>query len=220
MKKLSVCAVVLAAMLTMGSCGGKVQQVPFDDGDSAEIANADPTIYGVSGQATSMNSLQMIIDTGDTLVIDISGARENNRIFGGLQAGDRMAVVPGKDSTEAVMVVNQTALLGRWVMLNPLDGSDEVGICIKEGGIVEGIDQPGISYRTWRLKRGMLEIIMVREDSNGDEEVGLYDILKLAPDSLVFQDKDDTYRYSRQKPKQEYGKEIELEASSLEDFSL
>jgi len=220
MKKTSVLLTVFAAILTMGSCGNKTQQVPFDDGDSAEIANADPTIYGISGTETTMNSLQIITDTGDTILIDISHANENGRIFGGLHAGDRMAVVPNDDKTEALTVINQTTLLGNWVMPNPLDGSDEVGLRIKEGGIVEGIQMPTISYRTWRLTRGDLEIVTVREDGSGEEEVGLYEIVGLGPDSLVFKDADDVYRYGRQRPKVEYGKEIELEESSMEDFSM
>lgn len=220
MKKYSVLLIVVAAVLTMGSCGNKTQSVPFDDGDSAEIANADQTIFGISGKETTMNMLQIITDTGDTLMIDISKAKENNQVFGGLQAGDRMAVIPDDDKDEAVMVINQTALLGSWVMPNPLDGSDEVGICIKEGGIAESIEMPSVSYRTWRLTRGQLELVLVREDSSGEEETQLFDFLNVGPDSLVFRDSEDVYRYSRQKPKVEYGREIDLEESSVDDFSM
>ena len=145
-------------MLTMGSCGSRTQQVPFDNGDSAAIANADPTIYGISGDATTMNVLQLITDTGDTLSFDLSDANDAGKVLGGLQSGDRMAVIPSADKGEAQMVINESTLLGDWVMPNPLDGSDEVGIRIKEGGIAESIEQPNLSYRTWRLIRGQLEL--------------------------------------------------------------
>lgn len=218
MKKLGVIAIVASAVLMMGSCGNKTEKVPFDNGDSADVVNADPTIYGVCGEATAMNTLQLITDMGDTLMLDISTAQENGQVFGGLQVGDRMAVVPDADHESAEMVVNQASLMGNWVMPNPLDGSDEVGISIKEGGIAESIDQSTITYKTWRLQRGKLEIVLVREGGSEDDETYLYDIVKLGPDSLVYKDAEETFEYSRQKPKEEYGKDVKLEDSEAEFF--
>lgn len=220
MKKLSILLIVAAVVLTMGSCGNQTQQVPFDNGDSADLANADPTIYGISGEATTMSTLQLITDTGDTLMFDLSPAQENGMILGGLQSGDRMAVLPLGDKTQALKVINQTTLLGNWVMPNPLDGSDEVGIRIKEGGVAESIDQPNLSYRTWRLVRGQLEIVQVQEDGSGQEETYLYDIVKLGADSLVYKDLEDTFEYTRWRPKEGYGKEIKLEDVSEADYAF
>ena len=94
----------------MAACGGKTEKVPFDNGDSADVANADPTIYGVCAEGTAMNTLQLITDMGDTLSIDISTAQENNKVFGGMHVGDRMAVVPNSGKDTALMVVNQATL--------------------------------------------------------------------------------------------------------------
>lgn len=220
MKKISVIMMVAVAVWMMASCGGKTQQVPFDDGDSADIANADPTIYGVCGAETAMNTLQLLTDTGDTLSIDLSEAQDNNKVLGGLQVGDRMAVITNKDKTEAVLVINQATLLGNWVMPNPIDGSDEVGFRIKEGGIAESIEQSDLVYKTWRLIRGQLEIVMMRESGSGEDETMLYDIAKLGPDSLTLTNTEETLEYSRQKPREEYGKDVKLEESSIEDFQI
>ena len=206
------------AVLMMGSCGGATKQVPFDNGDSADIVNADPTIYGICGDATAMNTLQLITDMGDTLMLDISDAQDNNQVLGGMQAGDRMAVLPNADRTAAELVINQATLLGNWVMPNPIDGSDEVGISIKEGGIAESIEQSNITYKTWRLSRGKLEIVLVREGGSEEDEVYLYDIVKLGADSLVYKDAEETLEYSRQKPKEEYGTDIKLEDAQSEFF--
>lgn len=84
MKKFGVISIVVSAVLMMGSCGNKSDKVPFDNGDSADVANADPTIYGICGEETSMNTLQLITDMGDTLVIDISDAQDNNKVLGGI----------------------------------------------------------------------------------------------------------------------------------------
>ena len=218
MKKLSILTIVACMMLVMGSCGNKTQPVPFDYGDSAENANVDPTVYGVCGDATSMNVIQIITDTGDTLSLDLVEARDKGQVFGGLQVGDRMAVIPNDSMNRAEMVINQAALLGNWVMPNPIDGSDEVGISIKEGGIVEGIDQSTITYKTWRLVRGKLEIVLVREGGSELEETYLYDLVKLGADSLIFKDAEDTFEYGRQRPKEQYGKDIKLEDAEDEFF--
>lgn len=217
MKKLGVFAIIACALLMMGSCGNKSEKVPFDNGDSSAVANADPTIYGVCGEATSMNTLQLITDMGDTLSIDMSIAQENGHVYGGVQPGDRMAVLANKERTEAEMVINQATLLGNWVMPNPLDGSDEVGISLKEGGIAESIDQGSIIYKTWRLSRGKLEVVQVREGGSEEEETYYYDIVKLGADSLVYKDGDELYEYSRQKPKEEQHV-IELEDADKEFF--
>ena len=207
MKKIGIILLVAAAVLTMGSCGNKTQKVPFDNGDSANMS-IDSTLYGICGEATSMNMLQMLTDTGDTLMLDISNANDNEQVFGGLQVGDRMAVVPNEDMTSAKIVINQTTLLGNWVMPNPIDGSDEVGISIKEGGVAESID------------KGHLEIVLVRDGANDVEELNIYDILKLTADSLVYKDSEETFEYSRQKPKETYGENVKLEDSSFDDFKM
>ena len=220
MKRISVIMMVAVAVWMMASCGNGTKQVPFDNGDSAAIANADPTVYGVCGEETAMHTLQLLTDTGDTLVLDLTPAQEENQVLGGLQAGDRMVVVPSKDKKSALVVINQSTLLGNWVMPNPIDGSDEVGICIKEGGIAESIEQSSIIYKTWRLVKGKLEVTLVRDGGSGEDEIYVYDILKLNADSLVYKDAEDTFEYGRQKPHEEYGKDVVLEESSIDDFQM
>ena len=219
MKKIGIILLVAAAVLTIGSCGNNTQKVPFDNGDSANMS-IDSTLYGICGEATSMNMLQLITDTGDTLMLDISYAKDKDQVFGGLQVGDRMAVMPNYTMSEASIVINQSALLGNWVMPNPIDGSDEVGISIKEGGVAESIDQGSIIYRTWRLVKGHLEIVLVRDGANDVEELNIYDLVKLTADSLMYKDAEETFEYSRQKPKETYGEEVTLEDDSFDDFKM
>jgi hypothetical protein len=221
MKKISFLTIMSAVVvMTMSSCGGKTQQVPFDNGDSTDLSGMqDPTMYGICGEGTSMNTLQIVTDLGDTIQLDITYARDNNQVFGGLQPGDRMAVVPNANKTEALTVINQAALLGNWVMPNPLDGSDEVGFSIKEGGIVEGIEQSSLTYKTWRLVRGKLEMLAIREGGGDEEEIALYDFVKLNPDSLILKDNEDTYEYGRQQIKKP-DSDIKLEEASEDDYKI
>lgn len=220
MKKTAFFLIAAAVVVTFSNCGGKSQPVPFDSGDSTDMSSMqDPTIYGVCGEGTAMNTLEVVTDLGDTVRLDIAYARDNNQVYGGLQAGDRMAVVPNAKNTEALIVVNQVALLGNWVMPNPLDGSDEVGFCIKEGGIVEGIEQSSITYKTWRLVRGKLELIDIREGAGDEEEITLYDIVRLTPDSLILKEGEDLYEYGRQQLRKP-DSDIKLEEASEDDYKI
>ena len=156
-----------------------------------------------------MNTLELITDNGDTLNLSLVNAQENERVLGGLQAGDRLAVMTDSKKTEATEVINLNTLLGDWVMPDPIDGAEEVGIRIKEGGVAESIEMTNITYRTWRIFNGKLEITSIREGGGESEEVNYYDILKLTHDTLVYrtigkpQDEVETLEYSRWKEKPE-----------------
>ena len=138
-----------AGIMMLGSCGGgKSRQVVYEDEpDSADVENSvarDKTIYGLCGPATAMNSLEVLTDSGDTLNLRLTTAQETGQVFGGLQSGDRLAVLANASKTEALRVINLNSLLGDWVMPDPLDGSAEVGIRIKEGGVAESIEMTNI----------------------------------------------------------------------------
>ena len=226
MKKLELLVVMFALLLTMGSCGGGQK----GQGNKAYVADEvspvddnpyrDSTLYGLCANGSAMNTLQLITDLGDTVTLSIAKAKEEGKVFGAYAVGDRMAVLVNKDTTMATLVVNESALLGNWVMPNPLDGSDEVGIRLKEGGIAESIAQSSIEYKTWRMFNGFLEISLERDDGTEMAEEHLCQIIRLTADSLVYKDvsdENDLYEYSRQVIRNE--KEIiKLEESSFEDY--
>ena len=221
MKRIGTLFWMIAALIAMGSCGSKSQQPVADvDFDSTTFVNInrDSMVYGVCGDESAMNTLQLITDVGDTLTLSIAEANEKGNCLGGFESGDRMAVLL-KDKTTASLVINQSALLGEWVMPNPLDGSSDMGIRIMEGGIAESIEQPSLAYRSWRLFNGKLEIVAIREGGGDVEEIGLYEIVSIGPDSLVFKDSEDTFEYSRYKP-QEHVVDIQLEEASEDDYRM
>ncbi len=221
MKTTKLTMVLSAAAIALGSCGNKgakqqVEQEP--DTTAVVMINRDSTLYGICGDGSAMNTLQLITDVGDTLTLSIAEANEKGLCFGGLQSGDRMAVMlKGKDV--ARQVINQSALLGDWVMPNPLDGSSEMGIRIKEGGIAESIDQPSLTYRSWRLVNGKLEIVAIREGGGDEVETTLYDLIAVGPDSLVFKDSEDTYEYTRFR-EHHHAVDIKLEEASEDDYKI
>jgi len=208
-----------AVVLSIGGCGNKQQQNYDDYRDTTEVDVIDkPTIYGVAANTTTGDTLKLVTDNGDTLVIDITKAHKEMKVIGKIQQGDRMVVVSDPNKKYGEIVINQNMLLGDWIMPDPIDGGTNVGISIKEGGVAESIEMTNITYRTWKIVDGQLEIISIREGGGQEEEVNYYDITKLTADSLSYKNDEDSYEYSRYKPRDEYGVDIELEQSSLEEF--
>lgn len=226
MKKIAFVGLLVAAFIGMGSCGApRPQQVYADDTDSTEVEEdmvpRDHTIYGLCGNGSSMNTLEVLTDNGDTLLLSMAPALEANQVFGGLEVGDRVAVMANAKRTEATEIINLNSLLGDWVMPDPIDGSDEVGIRIKEGGVAESIEMTNIYYRTWKIYDGKLEILSVREGGGDAEETNLYEILILGSDTLAYKtvgksrDEEETFEYNRWKEK----KKVDLRGLKLEDHN-
>ena len=209
MKKLVFLSVAMAAMMML-SCGGSNSHQAEREEDTVDAYDQirDHTLYGLCVAIPSTSQLKLITDTGDTLALDITRAIENRKMLGSVKVGDRLAVMTNKNQTEATEVININLLLGDWVMPDPLDGSDEIGIRIKEGGVAESIEMTNITYRTWRIFNGKLEITSIREGGGEAEETNSFDILKLSSDTLVYktigkpQDEEETLEYSRWREKE------------------
>lgn len=202
MNKLSSLLVLgIGAVMAFTSCDNKKQSGPIEFIDPVSEFNPRAkfiTVYGICEHRTKGDTLQVLTDNGDTISYNVTKAREDEQIFGGYAPGDRMAVIIDGTDGPVVEVVNESALLGNWLTPNPIDGSSEVGISIKDGGIAESIEQTSIIYKTWRLNRGQLEILLVREGGGDEEETNIYSILKLDADSLILSDEEDTFDYRRE----------------------
>ena len=222
--------VATVGIMILAGCGGKKKQqaAPADEKENEEVRvwlSQDSTVYGLCGDGSAMNTLQLITDTGDTLNLSVMEAKDQNHVLGGYNVGDRMAVLTDRNRTMAILVINESTLLGNWVMPNPIDGSDETGISIREGGVAESIDQTSITFRTWRIVNGLLELVFVREGGADEEETNLYEILNLGNDSLVYKtvgkprEEEETFEYKRQQIR-ENKEVIKLEESSFDDFKM
>ena len=224
MKRLFFLSVASATMMLL-SCGGNKQQAQGEETpETTEKENVilrDRTIYGICTDGTAMNTLEMTTDNGDTLSLSLTKAQENGKVFGGLQVTDRVAVVADSAKQNALLVINLNTLMGDWVMPDPIDGSAEIGIRIKEGGVAESIDQSVIVYRTWKIFNGELEIELMREGGGDEEELNRYEILTLSADTLAYRtlgkprDETETFEYSRWKPKPK----VDLHGLELEETS-
>jgi hypothetical protein len=217
MKAIRFGIMLLLAMLIVTSCEEKKNKAQQEDGweDNVNYILHDSTIYGVCTDGSSMNTLQILTDNGDTLTINTTYAEETMNVLGGYTSGDRMAVILREDRSQALCVTNISMLLGDWVMLDPMDGSSYVGIRIKDGGIAESINQSTIIYKTWRMFNGKLEVVSVREDGGDFEDTEIFTISKLTGDSLVIRDAEQVYDYTRPGLGEDYGDvDINLEDSN------
>ena len=208
MKKLVFLSVAIAVVMLM-SCGGGGRHQAEREEDTVDVNDLirDHTIYGLCSGIPSASQLKLLTDNGDTLTLDITRARTEHQLLGSFRVGDRLAVMTNKAKTVATEVINVNLLLGDWVMPDPLDGSDEVGIRIKEGGVAESIEMTNITYRSWRIFNGKLEITSIRESGGEGEETNYYNILKLSSDTLIYktigkpQDEEETLEYTRWREK-------------------
>ena len=201
MRKLMFLALGAIVGMSFTACGNKQSQ-PSVTNDTTLIDSSkikDVTVYGLCGENAAMNSLQQLNDMGDTLNLNIEEARENNQVFGNYAPGDRLAVVMSPDYKHVKTIINESVLMGNWLMPNPIDGSSEVGIRIKDGGIAESIEQSSIIYKTWKIIDGKLEITLVREGGGDEEETNWYTIDKLDADSLIYHLNDEVFEYGRAK---------------------
>jgi hypothetical protein len=182
------------------SCGEKKKAVGSNQAEldeAMEYLYRDSTIYGTCGDGSAMNSLQLITDNGDTLLLSTAMAQESNALFGKYEVGDRMAVIASGDRTQAQMVINLTTLLGDWVTPNPLDGSSFMGFTVKEGGILESINQTSVIYMTWQVQNGQLVLESVRDGGGDFEEQESFKFRYLSQDSLVIENSEEIFEYSR-----------------------
>ena len=219
MKKLFFPVIFLALMV---SCKDTPKQQASQESDELEVEYAfrDSTIYGFCGEGSAMNTLQIITDTGDTITVSVTKARDRNKVLGGYAVGDEIAVLVNKDSTEASLVINKSVLHGDWIMPNPIDGSSETGIKILPGGLAESIDQSSIIYKSWRIFNGLLQIQATREDGIDMEEYLMYNIIKLTSDSLVISDEDDTYEYTHPVYEEELEDGVNYDPGDESDYKI
>ncbi|MGI6231280.1 MAG: hypothetical protein ACOYJF_00305 [Prevotella sp.] len=177
---------LLTAMIVVGSCGNpnKKKSETAKTSDSQINTVTDSTVYGICGEGTSMNSLELITDGGDTLHYIIEeGIDGRQPVQGGLLAGDRMAVVGTKSDGELVAnkVINLTSLQGKWTSL---DKNFE----IEEGGTIRSfVKAESHPWTSWKILNGQL---LLNTDT--------FDINELGEDSLYLENKEGIFVYKRQ----------------------
>lgn len=189
MKKLFYITLVMAFAVFVAACKGNKTGNGGSENDSIdndEALAADSTVYGVCGDGTSMHSLELVTDNGDTINYVIQEDEFGQEpVVGGLLAGDRLAVVGYENSDKELVankVINITTLLGKWTSI---DKNFE----IQEGGSVKSYVQAEQNpWVSWKILNGKL---LLNKDT--------FDIDVLGADSLYLENKEGIFAYKRQK---------------------
>lgn len=143
-------------VLMLAACDAKKKQQIEDTDEVVEVN--DTTVYGVCGEGTSMHSLEIITDAGDTLVYTLlsqdaeTEVETPSDVQGGLMAGDKMAVTGHKTADELVAdrVINVTSLLGHWTSIDK-------NFTIEEGGTVHSAVKAETNpWTSWKILNGSL----------------------------------------------------------------
>jgi hypothetical protein len=179
---------LLFLVLMLAACDAKKKQQIEDTDEVAEVN--DTTVYGVCGEGTSMHSLEIITDAGDTLVYTLlsqdaeTEVETPSDVQGGLMAGDKMAVTGHKTADELVAdrVINVTSLLGHWTSIDK-------NFTIEEGGTVHSAVKAETNpWTSWKILNGSL---LLNRDT--------FAIEGLSADSLYLENQNGIFTFKRQK---------------------
>lgn len=179
---------LLFLVLVLAACDAKKKQQIEDTDEVAEVN--DTTVYGVCGEGTSMHSLELITDAGDTLVYTLlsqdaeTEVETPSDVQGGLMAGDKMAVTGHKTADELVAdrVINVTSLLGHWTSIDK-------NFTIEEGGTVRSAVKAETNpWTSWKILNGSL---LLNRDT--------FAIDGLSADSLYLENANGIFTFKRQK---------------------
>lgn len=175
-------------VLMLAACDAKKKQQIEDTDEVVEVN--DTTVYGVCGEGTSMHSLEIITDAGDTLVYTLlsqdaeTEVETPSDVHGGLMAGDKMAVTGHKTADELVAdrVINVTSLLGHWTSIDK-------NFTIEEGGTVHSAVKAETNpWTSWKILNGSL---LLNRDT--------FAIDGLSADSLYLENANGIFTFKRQK---------------------
>lgn len=185
MKKLLSFATIALAITVVASCGNpKTSKTTDATDDSAAVeATADSTLYGVCGEGTTMNYLELVTDGGDSLIFLIPDADSTAVVMGGLLAGDRLAVIPGADldgEHTVAKAINLTTLQGKWVSI---DKNFEI---LDGGQVKSNVKAESNPWTSWKILNGKL---LLNRDT--------FDIDLLSADSLYLEDHNGIFTYKR-----------------------
>ncbi len=190
---------LVAACMSLAACvqgntdkkqNDSIENVSDDDTASVTIVVKDETdvtneVRGIAGDGTSMHSLELVEDNGDTVYL----MYENNAV-GGIMSGDQLDVVYKNVDGEptAQSIINISSLSHLW----SISGTGKMHIEIDPRGTVTVYGKTN-GYSKWTLSDGRLVL-------SGAMEADTFNINLLTDDSLIIQNinKDLTIKMKRE----------------------
>lgn len=173
----------MSLLLILAACGEKkqdTQPVQFDIRPLDEIPGIFES-YGRVGSGTSMNVLEFVTASDDTLYVQIN----SQAVMGGVNVGDELNVIYNvtKEENVASVAVNLTALQHVWTQRGT-DGREQ-SLELDSDGRASTYNM-SIDYDHWRVESGLL--LLSSPKKVGDEGpvlVDTFEVVHLTPDTLV-----------------------------------
>lgn len=192
LKSLLIPTFIFVGTAILSSCHNSKPK-PATDAELAVATDNDSTIYGVCGDGSTMNRLEIITDHGDTTAFILDP--DADILKGGLLPGDRMAVVKGEDldgEPTAKIAINLATLQGEWI------GIDRRFALSEDGNVIPKSENERMTWRKWKIHNGLL---VLGKDTFAVEGIG--------PDSLYIGNHKGIYGYARAINRQSRGEKQE-----------
>ena len=190
MKKVLWSVSVVIMMLAVG-CKDKKSSDSAAGNESlcSSTVLPDSTIYGILGEATGMSCIQLITESGDTLVLNKESeyTGEAGRIVGSIENySDRFAIVATEDTQSIRIAINLTQLAQAWNS----DSDQKNNFTLLPDGTFQSTAKEGMGFHKWSIHNGMLVFHSEKTSKPSSQiEADTLDILKLSNDSLVVMEK-------------------------------
>lgn len=185
MKLLSHIILFSAIFILVACKGGQNQAEEEQTPTNIKVLDSLPDDFidaiGTVGDGSSMNTLELILESGDSVLIDCSASD----ILGGANVGDRLAITYSTKGDYYTMLtcVNMTSLQHLWTQKGS-DGSEQ-SLEIDENGRAITYDM-NIEYNGWSLKDGQLLLYSPKQRASEQGAVAdTFDIMELTDERLV-----------------------------------
>lgn len=181
--RIGIFAFMAICMTTIGCKEQKNSESAEKSNDTIMISEGDTTLYGVCGESTSMHSVELITNEGDTMTFEYDVYDgDRSAVYGGLMPGDKLAVINegGDKSDVARQIVNLTTLEGKWTSI---DRNFEI---LSGGEVLSTIKSESNPWTSWKMYNGHL---LLGRDT--------FDILNLDAEELEIENSLGIFVYKR-----------------------
>ncbi len=153
MQKISFLLFLCSVIVFIGCKGDKKKaEHPEINIQPMELIPEIKEIQGIIGEGTSMHTIELLTEQGDTLYI----SNQEQTVLGGLTVGDKMNIVytAKGDTLSSITAVNITTLAHLWSQLD--DYGNEQTLELTPDGEAYTVNMSSLNYDSWQIKDGSL----------------------------------------------------------------
>ncbi len=135
----------------------------------------------------SMNTVIIVSGQGDTLMfstIDADKSEVNGLLLGSPISVEYAGKLSGVTSATKISTCRTySEAVGRWIMEDPLDTSDVMGVELQVGGVAQSINMATLLYTSWELTEESGTIILSGQSVGNGQTIGFSEKAVIAKDA-------------------------------------